>query len=324
MLGPIVAFAYLQLGWRQVMPGDGIVRVLALLFSAIALAGFGYVVNDTCDIVPDRRAGKVNAMAKLPPPARPGVILAFAVLGLLLWPWIHLGTSARVVLAGIYLIPILYSAPPIRLKERHLLGPIADASNAFILPSLFTITLFAPLGDTTGPPALMVVGAVMWAAGFGLRAIVKHQLDDADNDRASGTRTLVLQIGEARARAAMRWLLFPTELIGLALLAGTVLTWSWGTVLVGAGWAVIFNGLRISGVIDRGLATTTLDNGWWMYWYQLWPALLLSLGLTAWEPWYILLVGLVAVLFWPRLRSSAEVALRVHVGEFRRLRAARS
>lgn len=322
MLGPIVAMAYLQLGWRQVAPGAGILRVLALLASAIALAGYGYVVNDTCDIEPDRRAGKPNAMAKLPAVARPAVIVGFAILGLLPWLWLHLDVAARIALAGIYLVPILYSAPPIRLKERHLLGPVADASNAFVLPALFTVALFAPLGEATGPPPLMVVGAVLWAAGFGLRAIVKHQIDDIHNDRASGTKTLVLHIGEARARTIMHRVLFPTELLGLVLLTATVLTWSWGTVLVGVGWAAIFNALRLTGVVDRSLATTTLDKGWWMYWYQLWPALLVSLGLAASDPWYLLLVGLVALLFWPRLRSSAEVAARVHLGELRRIRVA--
>lgn len=323
MLGPIVAFAYLQLGWRQVPPGEGIVRVLALLFSAIALAGYGYVINDTCDIEPDRRADKPNAMAKLPGIARPVVIAGFALLGLLPWLFISLDRPAQIALAGIYLVPILYSAPPIRLKERHLLGPIADAGNAFVLPALFTVALFAPEGSATGPPALMVTGAVLWATGFGLRAIVKHQIDDIDNDRASGTRTLVVQIGEGRARRAVRLLLFPSELVGMALLAGTVLTWSWGTVAVGVGYAALFNALRLTGVIDRGMATTTLDRGWWMYWYRLWPALLLSLGLAAWEPWYLLLTALVLLLFWPHARSGFEVWLRTVSGERRRLRAAR-
>jgi GT2 family glycosyltransferase len=303
MLGPIVAFACLQLGWRQILPGEGIVRVVALVASAIALAGYGYVVNDTADVEPDRLVGKPNAMAKVPVWARPLVIAAFALAGAVPWLFISLDTPAMVALGGIYLVPILYSLPPVRVKERHLLGPIADASNAFVLPSLFTIALFAPLGEPTGPAPLMLVGALAWTFGFGLRAIVKHQIDDAFNDRSSGTTTLVGEIGEANALRAIKWLLFPLEQVGFVLLVATVLTWSWGTVAVGLAYALVFQTLRLSGLIDRNLATNTLAAGWWMYWYQIWPALLLSLGLSVWEPWYLLLTAFIVVLFGPRVRS---------------------
>jgi GT2 family glycosyltransferase len=303
MLGPIVAFACLQLGWRQILPGEGIVRVVALVASAVALAGYGYVVNDTADVVPDRLVGKRNAMARLPAWSRPLVIVAFALVGAIPWLFISLDTPAKVALAGIYLVPIIYSLPPVRLKERHLLGPIADASNAFALPALFTLALFAPLGTTTGPAPLMVVGALLWTYGFGLRAIIKHQIDDASNDRSSGTTTLVGEIGEAKALRFMTYVLFPLEQVGFIVLVATVLTWSWGTVAVGVAYALVFQALRHSGLIDRSLATNTLANGWWMYWYQIWPALLLSLGLSAWQPWYLALTGFILLLFWPRVRS---------------------
>lgn len=320
MLGPIVAFACLQLGWRHVAPGAGMVRVVALLVSAIALAGYGYVVNDTCDVAPDRLAGKPNAMARLPPAARLAVIAGFAGIGLLPWIWIHLERSGVIALGGIYLLPLLYSAPPVRLKERHVLGPIADAANAFILPASFTIALFAPLGPTTGPAPLMVAGAALWTSGFGLRAILLHQIIDAANDRISGTRTLVVMVGEERARTVLRSVLFPVEVAGLVLLAITVATWSWGAVAIGLGVAAAFNGARLLGVIDRGLATTTLDRGWFLYWYQIWPALLLSVALVVTDVWYLLLVALVLVLFWPRVRSAVGILYRETVRELRQRR----
>ena len=322
MLGPIVAFACLQLGWRQVPPGEGLVRVVALVASAIALAGYGYVVNDAADAVSDELAGRSSAVGRLSVPARVGVVLAFALAGAIPWIWLRLEWPALLALGGIYLVPLVYSLEPVRLKERHVLGPLADASNAFVLPALFTIALFAPLGDPTGPAPLMVVGGVLWSLGFGLRAIVKHQVDDAGLDRAIGTRTWVVQVGEERARRAVRHVLFPLELVGVALLAGTVLTWSWGAVAVGAGYAVAFHAARLGGLIDRGLATTTLEKGWWMYWYQIWPALLLSVALAVSDPWYLLLVGFVVVLFWFRVRSGFTVFFDCLVAERSRRRGA--
>lgn len=320
MLGPIVAFACLQLGWRQVEPGEGMVRVVALIASAIALAGYGYVVNDAADVVSDERAGRSSAMGRLPVPARIAVIVGFAVAGALPWIWLRLEWPALLALGGIYLVPLVYSLEPVRLKERHLFGPVADASNAFALPALFTIGLFAPLGDATGPAPLMVVGALLWAYGFGLRAIIKHQVDDAGLDRAVGTRTLVVQVGEERARRAVRRVLFPVELLGVALLTATVSTWSWGTAAVGLGYAALFHGARLTGVVHRGLATTTLENGWWMYWYQIWPALLLSIGLAVSNPWYLLLVAFVVVLFWYRVRSGFTAWFQSARGELHRRR----
>ncbi len=322
MLGPIVAFALLQLGWRQVPPGEGIGRTLALVFSAVALAAYGYLVNDASDVVPDRRAGKANAMARFAPPARLGAIVGFGVLGAVPWFWIDLEPPAVAALAGIYLVPLVYSAPPIRLKER-LLGPLADAANAFVLPALFTIALFAPLGSSTGPAPLMVVGALLWTTAFGLRAITLHQIADLDDDRASGTDTLVVRIGPERAVRAMRTVLFPVELLGLAALLGTVATWSWGTAAVGLGYAASFHALRLAGVVDRGLATTTVEKGWWLYWYQIWPALLLGGGLAVWQPWYLVLIAWVLVLFWPRVRSGLGIFRRELWRELRRHRAAR-
>ena len=113
----------------------------------------------------------------------------------------------------------------------------------------------------------------------------------------------MVRVGEARANQVARNVLFPLELVGLVLLVATVATWSWPTVLVGVGYGAAFHGLRVAGVIDRGLATTTLERGWWLSWYRTWPALLLSLGLATTDPWYLLLSALVVVLFWPQVRG---------------------
>jgi GT2 family glycosyltransferase/4-hydroxybenzoate polyprenyltransferase len=321
MLGPIVAFAALQIGWRQVPPGDGLPRVVALVVSAVALAGYGYVVNDAADVEPDRLAGKANAMARFSVPMRLGVIAAFALAGALPWLVYPLEAPALVALGAIYLIPLLYSVPPVRLKERHLFGPLADASNAFVAPALFTVALFAPLGEAAGPAPLMVVGAVLWPLGFGMRAILKHQVDDAEHDQVSGTVTLVTKLGAARVQALGERVVFPIELTGLALLAATVLWWSWIAVALALAAFVAFQALRVTGVVDRRTAMTTLALGYWMYWYQIWPALVLSVALAVQDPWYLLLVAFVVVLFWFRVRSGFEVFGRTVMGEYGRHRA---
>lgn len=318
MLGPISAGAALQIGWRGAEPDDALPRVVALLWSAVSLAAYAYVVNDAADVTSDRRVGKRNSMARLPPTLRIVVVVAFAVVGLLPWLIVPLSEGAWTVLGALYLLPLAYSPRPLRLKEHPLLGPLADAANAFVLPGLFTIALYAPLGEPAGADALMVVGSVAWATGFGLRAIVLHQIDDAANDRVTGTSTLVTSIGEVRARRLVRRVLFPVELVGLVLLAATVATWAPWLVAGAAALTAVFHAARLLGVIDRSTAVTTVDRGWFLYWTQIWPALLLSLALAAQDPAYLALTALVAVLFWSRLRAGLAVLPAVVAGERRR------
>ena len=318
MLGPIVAFSLLQIGWRQVPPGEGIARLVAVVVCAIGLAAYGHVVNDASDVELDRRVGKSNSMARFSVPVRLAVIGVLAVVGALPWVFVGLDGRATAILLAVYAMPILYSTYPVRLKERHVLGPIADASNAFVLPAMFTVALYAPLGEASGPEWLMGLGAFLWAASFGLRAIVKHLVDDAWNDRSSGTVTLVVLIGESRGRWLFRRVLFPSELVGLAILVATVFTWSWPTAVFGLAVASAFHGLRVTGLIDRRYATTTLDHGWWMPWYHIWPALLLSAGLTTVDVAYAWSVLVVVVLFWPRVRTAFAGIGRGSRNELRR------
>lgn len=317
MLGPITAFAALQMGWRDVPPAEGMVRLVALLVSAVALASYGYVVNDAADVEADWRVGKANAMARFSRPVKVALIVGFAGMGALPWAFIELSDWALVTLATIYLIPILYSVRPLRLKERDVLGPIADASNAFAVPALFTMALFAPLGPSAGPEPLMVVGGLLWTYGFGLRAILLHQVQDAVNDQASGTSTLVTRIGADRAVAVQRSVLFPSEVGGLVLLLGTLATWSRPTAAIVIGGVAAFHTARLTNVVHRGLFVGRVEQGWFMLWYHFWPALIVACALTVRSPWYSLFVVLVVSLFWPRARSAAG-NVRLVAGELRR------
>jgi 4-hydroxybenzoate polyprenyltransferase len=149
----------------------------------------------------------------------------------------------------------------------------------------------------------MVAGSVAWATGFGLRAILTHQVDDAENDRATGTRTLVTVIGERPVRRLMRLVLFPLDLVGIALLTATVALWAPWLVALAVVVVAGFHIARLAGVLERPLGVTSVRNGWFLYWTQIWPAFLVSIALVGQDPWNVVLVGVVLALFWPRLRS---------------------
>lgn len=299
MVGPIWAFAYLQIGWRQVEPGVGATRLIALLASATALAAYGFCVNDACDIESDRRAGKRNALGRLSPVGRIALIVLCAVLGAVPWAFVPLEPVSLGLLALIYLLPLLYSAPPVRLKERSVLGPVADAGNAFVVPALFTVSLFTPLGGAGGPPALMVAGAVLWSFAHGLRGILGHQVDDVDNDRISQTMTVVQRVGVARVERMARFGLLPLEVIGLVLLAATVTWWSPSAVAAGLAYLAVFLTARRLHVVEAPIAALPNRHGYvtLVEWYGVWPAILLGAAVAVAEPWYLPVVVVHIALF---------------------------
>lgn len=294
MVGPILTFAYLQVGWRSVPPGTGVPSIVALVVSASAVAAYGFAVNDASDVEADRRAGKPNAMARLPRAGRVVVVGALALVGAVPWTMVALPRDAAVVLAAIYLVPLLYSPRPVRLKERDLLGPFADAANAFVLPALFTVALFAGEGGPIGPAPLMTAAIVAWSAGYGLRAILVHQIGDLPNDERSGTVTLVRRIGADRATRAVSRVVFPVELFGLAGLGVTVALWSWGAAAAGLAYLVVDQVARRAGAIGHPVSPVPAADGYvsLMEWYRVWPALIVGLGLVVGEPWYGIVVGL--------------------------------
>jgi hypothetical protein len=79
-----------------------------------------------------------------------------------------------------------------------------------------------------------------------------------------------------------------------------------------------FHLCRLAGALDRGTAVTTIERGWFLYWTQIWPALGFSLALAVRDPAFLGFTALVAVLFWPRLRSGLGVLPAVLAHERRR------
>lgn len=301
MVGPLLAVALLQVLRHDLTPRIALVRLAALVWSAAALAAYGYVVNDWSDIASDRRAGKRNAMAGVPAPARLVLVVALVALGAA--PWLVLGHDVRLhaaaigVLAAIGLMPLLYSARPVRLKERGVGGLVADAANAHVLPTLFAVTLLlGPSGGLHGGDLALLVLAGVWASGFGLRSIVVHQLVDADRDCSSGVRTWVVAHGEARGRRLIVRALFPVEVAALAGLAVIVALTSYGLLVAFACYAALYELTWAKRHPPPWVACAKADDDDYVVlgeWYTMWPALAFALALTLRDAWYWIAVAAV-------------------------------
>jgi hypothetical protein len=96
---------------------------------------------------------------------------------------------------------------------------LADASGAHLFPTLFAVLLVYHWNRTEAPAQWIIVIS-LWSFAAGVRGILWHQLEDADNDRKIGLRTFVCIHGtkvaerlglftfliESGAFAAMLWL----------------------------------------------------------------------------------------------------------------------
>lgn len=183
------------------------------LCTGIGVAGLGYFINDLADKDCDRVAGVINGTVGLGRRKIAFVLVFFTVAFAL--PWV-IYFPFSLLLAGLLLAQVLlylaYAAPPLRLKDRGLAGPLVDAAYAHANPALIgAYTFYLITGRAyAGFPAYCCT-LVIWQFVFGFRGILQHQIADWRHDEAAGSKTFVLAVGEARARRLVNRVLVPLE-----------------------------------------------------------------------------------------------------------------
>ena len=195
---------------------------LGAVGAIVLVAIFGYLLNDIADIESDRRAGRRNSIDAIGQ-RRAIAALTAPLTGVFILGWWIGDPVVQGLLALNLLLPTLYSVPPVRWKVRGLLGVLADAGGAHVLPT--AIVIRAVTAELSAPPALLttfVAAAIGWALCAGLRSIIVHQVRDQLADRRSGITTFGGKLGMARGRRLVRGVLVPAELICLGLFLGLV------------------------------------------------------------------------------------------------------
>ncbi len=216
-----VPFVWIACAWAAAGSAQDDSAVLAtcaamILFTCLCGA-FGHVANDHADRACDGLAGRTSLIAQ----ARPATIWALlallsagaiGIVGLLGAGW---ETMALAILTLCFAAG--YSLPPIRLKMRGALGLWSAAAAQRTLPVLVAFSAFDRLDSE----------AIAFAAVAqlnGLRWMLVHQLADARNDAAAGVATYVVRSGEKRARTLLRRIVFPLEILSVAV--ALLLEWS--------------------------------------------------------------------------------------------------
>ncbi|MET0626015.1 MAG: hypothetical protein ABW250_23980, partial [Pyrinomonadaceae bacterium] len=192
---------------------------LLLLALAALVPGAAYVsvLNDLTDMRDDLASGKSNRLVGrsrafvacvLACCVLPGVAVAFYWRGdPLLW---SLYLAAWVAFT-------LYSVPPFRLKNRGLLGLLADASGAHLFPTLLVVGLVYRW--SAEPLNLVWFAAVaVWSLSLGLRGNLWHQLSDRDNDEKVHLRTFARSHKITLLHRVGNFVIFPTEWMAFAIM----------------------------------------------------------------------------------------------------------
>ena len=203
-------------------------------FSSIASFGigaFGHLFLDAFDQEEDRRNGKSNLWLALGTRGSWLALSGLLLVGWLPWWWLPNGDTVRWLIAGEFTLFAIYAVPPLRLKERGLLGVVVDGLYAHVFPALVAWSTFAPTGN--GEFAIISqVLLVVWLLPMGMRHLLCHQYDDLDLDRAAGVRTFAVRHGRTATLRLVTTLLLPIEMAAM-LLALVVLSWPWLLPLVG-------------------------------------------------------------------------------------------
>lgn len=303
---PLLAVAYASFLLHGTDYRSALHELLFIFWCVASVASYGHIINDVYDIEADRAGGKPNAMERFRPWQRLSlcflsVVSGFGALLCFTTNW----TPAAVLMIN-YLLPTIYSIPPLRLKERGVAGVACDAFGAHAVPVLFVLLV---VGFFQQASTLAEVGigisAIVWSLFAGLRSIVVHQVDDLLSDGRSqvvtfaGTQTreslrrLVLCCFlpvEAIGLGVFTLLLVPhSEVLGIAILAYAVL--EVGKLCAGMKMPMFFNESESQ---ERYLPL--LNNSF----YELWlpSALLLQLCVMQFD---YLIVGLLHLMFFGSL-----------------------
>jgi 4-hydroxybenzoate polyprenyltransferase len=192
---------------------------LLLLALAALVPGAAYVsvINDLTDMKDDLASGKANRLVGrsrafvacvLACCILPGVAVAFywrrdpLVLSLYLAAWVAF---------------TLYSLPPFRLKNRGVLGLLADASGAHLFPTLLAVGLVYRRGGEA-LDAVWFAAVAVWSLSLGLRGNLWHQLSDRHNDERVGLRTFARSHKITLLHGVGNFGIFPSEVIAFAVM----------------------------------------------------------------------------------------------------------
>jgi 4-hydroxybenzoate polyprenyltransferase len=278
----------------------GCAAIVALIGAVSCAANYGYAVNELFDVDEDRRAGRVNAAANVPRHIM-WMIIASSGAAALALATAGAGIAGLTLTSTELMLPLVYSIPPIRLKERGLPGLLADALAAHVYPALLALLIVEHLGLHSVGGAL-TLSVVLWSAATGFRGIVSHQLQCAEHDQMAGLSTIAHRLGHREVASFVVFCILPTEVVcATATIVGlhsVFLLLIWVVYIAYECLKTMLNVFPVTVFTRRGQRYLPfVDEGFYKVWGPM--AAIATAGLT--DAVYLLLLPLYVVLFRPRV-----------------------
>lgn len=322
-IAPLLAVTFLALIIEPLAVGDALRRGGAMLWSACLLATAAYVVNDWYDREVDRAIGKESAVMAMRGTVVAALHVALVVVAALPWLALGLTTTAWAAFAAIVILPLVYSAPPLRWKTRGGLGVVADASLAHLAPTTFALAAFGALElDDRVAATVVAFAALVWSGAVGLRAIISHEIVDLEADRLAGVETWVGRIGTGRATRIGTWAVFPVELVALSCVVVALAAFTAVPLVLLAATAVAMALSRVAGAWVAPMlvvSTPTTERVLLFLFYRFWLGAAFLAGLVAVEPDLVAMAPVYLILFLPVARDELTSLARGTVGTVRGL-----
>lgn len=160
--------------------------ILLIVLSYLLIGLGAYLLNDYFDVEADKNAGKTSTTDLLSPLVfKLTVVVSWLIGSSIIY---FLSASAAFVLLIQLFVLFIYSHPFVRLKEKSILGVLADALYAHVLPVIILFILI-PEGIDYYKFALFIWFNFL----VGIRDILLHQKADLVGDRLNGSSTFMVK-----------------------------------------------------------------------------------------------------------------------------------
>jgi 4-hydroxybenzoate polyprenyltransferase len=282
----------------------GALAVITLVVLAVCAAGnYGYALNDLFDVEEDARLGRSNRAAGMTR-RRMWAVIAASALCAEVCATVVAGKAGALVTLLELCLPLVYSVPPMRIKERKWLGIAADGLAAHVYPAV--LALMAVTHWTVRPvTAVLAIAVIVWAAAAGARGILSHQLNTAEQDRKAGLQTVVHDLGNERLERGIAAIVLPVEMgaFGGALIAcnaGPVVWASVALYLTYEAFKTFAGRFRVTVFRSSGQPYVPFVEE---HFYKSWGPLVFALDAGRFDPMYFLVIPSYIALFRPHLRT---------------------
>jgi hypothetical protein len=213
-LPPLLAIGYATALMSPVPLYKVALWLIFLLSSLVVGAIYVSVINDITDLEEDIASGKSNRIQQVPAKFRWLIPAGCIVIGLGFGYFLYPDLLSCLLYLLSWIVFSLYSIEPVRLKNRGILGVLADGCGSHVFTSLLMVSSVSYITQQE-INWIWFASAGIWALCYGLRGILWHQFADRDNDIKVNLNTYASKISPQDFKKKGR-LLFYLEIVSLA------------------------------------------------------------------------------------------------------------